>query len=81
MIIKFARVLPPKTMSTSLHDKELVEIRKESLDVYSRIHSIAEDALFVEKVAEHYREYPIIRAVHFSLSWVGQDSNGDPQQT
>lgn len=51
-------------MSTSLYDKkEVAEIRKESLDIYNRIHSIAEDALFVEKVAEHYCEYPVIRAI------------------
>jgi len=68
-------------MSSPPHDKkELAEIRKESLDIYNRIHSIAEDALFVEKVAEHYSEYPVIRAVHF-LSLTGPDSNGNPQQT
>ena len=68
-------------MSVSLHDKkEVAEIRKESLDIYNRIRSIAEDALFVEKVAECYGEYPVIRAVHL-LSLAGPDSNGDPQQT
>ena len=45
--------------------KELAEIRKESLDIYNRIHSIAEDSHFVEKVAEHYSEYPVIRAIYF----------------
>ena len=51
-------------MSTLLYDKRgLAEIRKESLDIYNRIHSIAEDALFVERVAEHYGEYPVIRAI------------------
>ena len=53
-------------MSTSLYNKkELTEIRKESLDIYNRIHSIAEDALFVEKAAKHYDGYPVIRAAHF----------------
>jgi hypothetical protein len=65
-------------MWTSLHDKrELAEIRKESLGIYNRIHSIAKDALFVEKVAEHYSEYPVIRAIHF-LSLAGPDLNGEP---
>ena len=60
-------------MSTSPHDKkEHAEIRKESLDIYNRVHSIAEDALFVEQVAEHYNGYPIIRAAYF-LSLAGPD--------
>ena len=55
-----------KNMSTSPHDKkELAEIRKESLDIYNRIHSVVDDALFVEKVAGYYSEYPVIRAAHF----------------
>jgi len=68
-------------MSISLHDKKkLAEIRKESLDIYNRIHSIAQDALFVGKVAEHYNGYPVIRAIYF-LSLAGPDLNEDPQQT
>ncbi|KAF9653760.1 hypothetical protein BDM02DRAFT_3107753 [Thelephora ganbajun] len=48
-------------MSTLPYDtKDFAEIRKESLDICNRIHSIAEDVLFVEKVAEHYSEYPVI---------------------
>lgn len=43
--------------------KELAEIRKESLDVYNRIHSIADDSLFVERVVENYSEFPVIRTV------------------
>ena len=61
--------VPPKTMSGSPHDrKELTEIRKEYLDIYNRIHSIAEDTLFVQRVAEHYCGYPVIRAVYFSYA-------------
>lgn len=68
-------------MSTALYDRKgLAEIRKESLDIYNRIHSIAEDALFVEVVAEQYNGYPVIRAVRF-LSSDGLHSNGDSQQT
>ena len=72
--------VPQKTMSTPHDRKELAEIRKESLDICNRIHSIAEDALFVQKVAEHYCEYPVIRAVDF-LSYAGPNLNEDPQQT
>ena len=57
-----------------------MEIRKESLDIYNRIHSIAEDSLFVEQVAVHYSEYPVIRAVRFS-SLGGLELNRNPQQT
>lgn len=70
-----------KDMPAPLYGKkEIAEIRKESLDIYNRIHSIAEDSLFVEKVAEHYAKYPVIRAIHF-LSLDGPDLNRNPQQT
>lgn len=70
-----------RDMSTALNDKKgLAEIRKESLNIYNRIHSIAEDVLFVEKVAEQYSGYPVIRAVHF-FSLAGRRSNGHSQQT
>lgn len=70
-----------KNMSTALYDKKgLAEIRKESLDIYNRIHSIAEDALFVQEVAEQYNGYPVIRTVRF-LSSDGLHSDGDSQQT
>jgi hypothetical protein len=65
----------------ALYDKKgLAEIRKESLNIYNRIHSIAEDALFVEEVTEHYNEYPVIRTVRFLLL-VDRHSNKHPQQT
>jgi hypothetical protein len=68
-------------MSTALDDKKgLAEIRKEYLNIYNRIHSIAEDALFVDKVAEQYSEYLVIRAVHFLLL-SGRHSNGHSQRT
>jgi len=68
-VIEITQFSCKKTMPTLLYDKkELVEIRKESLDIYNRIHSIAEDCLFVDKVAEHYNDYPVIRATHFLSS-------------
>ena len=70
-----------KNMSIGLNDKKgLTEIRKESLNIYNRIHSIAEDILFVENVAWQYSEYPVIRALRFLLS-VGRHSNVRSQQT
>jgi len=80
-MIEITRTISSKTMPTSPSDgKELAEIRKESLDTYNRIHSIAADSLFVAKVVEHYSEYPVIRAVPFASS-VGQELNRNPQQT
>jgi len=37
-------------------------LRKESLDIYNRIHSIADDIHFVERVREIYPNLPILRA-------------------
>jgi hypothetical protein len=65
---------PGKMLTTFCDKRSLVEIRKESLDIYNRIHSIAEDALFVEQVAEQYGGYPVIRAASFlSLAILGSN--------
>jgi hypothetical protein len=39
----------------------LVQIRKESLDTYNRLHSIEEDIAFVNLVHDKYRDLPLIR--------------------
>lgn len=39
----------------------LKELRKESQDIYNRIHSIAEDAEFVKQVHRYYRNLPLLR--------------------
>lgn len=39
----------------------LSELRKESLDVYNRIHSIVEDVKFVNEVHAAYPQLPILR--------------------
>ena len=38
-------------------------LRKESLDIYNRIRSIAEDIHFVERVHEVYPNLPILRGL------------------
>ncbi|KAF9243194.1 initiator tRNA phosphoribosyl transferase [Melanogaster broomeanus] len=38
----------------------LAELRKESQDIFNRIHSIAEDAAFVNRVHEHYPDLPML---------------------
>ena len=39
----------------------LTQLRKESQDIYNRIHSIAEDAEFVKQVHQHYHDLPLLR--------------------
>lgn len=36
-------------------------LRTESLDLYNRIHSVAEDVLFVESVRQSYPDIPLLR--------------------
>lgn len=38
-------------------------LRKESLDIYNRIHSIAEDIHFVDRVHGAYPTLPVLRAL------------------
>lgn len=42
----------------------LAHIRKESLDIYNRIHSISEDAQFVNEVNRAYPDLPLVRKGH-----------------
>ena len=39
----------------------LAYVRKESLDIFNRLHSIEEDVRFVEQVHEAYPDLPILR--------------------
>ena len=39
----------------------LVQIRRESLDIYNRLHSIEEDIAFVNLVHDIYVDLPLIR--------------------
>ncbi len=39
----------------------LAYVRKESLDIYNRLHSICEDVQFVGEVHQAYSELPILR--------------------
>ena len=42
----------------------LAHIRRESLDLYNRIHSIDEDCGFVQAVSEAYKELPLVRKLN-----------------
>ncbi|KAI0825697.1 initiator tRNA phosphoribosyl transferase [Irpex lacteus] len=44
----------------SYHAQALVELRRESLDLFNRLHSIAEDIEFVSSVHDSYEDVPII---------------------
>ena len=37
-------------------------LRKESLDIYNRLHSIEEDIIFVDQLHDAYPTYPILRS-------------------
>lgn len=39
----------------------LSQLRKESLDLYNRIHSVAEDVNFVNQVLSAYPHLPVLR--------------------
>ena len=38
----------------------LAQIRKNAVNPYARLHSIAEDAKYVQEVHNHFKSYPII---------------------
>ena len=40
-------------------------LRKESLDIFNRIHSIAEDGAFIEQVHKAYPTVPLLRKTSF----------------
>ena len=46
---------------TKLEHRARLEIRKQTLDPYSRLHSIAEDVAFVNKVHDVYKLYRMLR--------------------
>ena len=46
----------------------LAYVRKESLDIFNRLHSIQEDIRFVGRVHEAYADLPIICAPVYQLS-------------
>lgn len=43
-------------------DGALSYLRKESLDIFNRLHSIEEDVLFVKQAHEAYPDTPILRS-------------------
>ena len=47
--------------SESFAREALAHIRNETLDIYNRLHSIAEDVLLVNAVHEKYLNLPILR--------------------
>jgi tRNA A64-2'-O-ribosylphosphate transferase len=52
--------------SRAFQTQALAELRKETLDVYNRLHSIAEDVEFVNKIHRHYSNIPMIRKCPFN---------------
>jgi hypothetical protein len=46
-------------------------LRKESIDIYNRLHSIAEDVEFIQQVHDAYPNVPLLRAYLLSSSSYG----------
>ncbi|KAI6094631.1 tRNA A64-2'-O-ribosylphosphate transferase [Pisolithus croceorrhizus] len=53
----------------------LAELRRESQDIYNRIHSIAEDAEFVKQVHQHFRDLPLLPNMRCGAWYVDPDIN------
>lgn len=49
------------------------ELRRESQDIYNRIHSIAEDAEFVKQVHQHFRDLPLLPNMRCGAWYVDPD--------
>ncbi|KAJ3569476.1 hypothetical protein NP233_g5029 [Leucocoprinus birnbaumii] len=52
--------LPTATLTIQAHADALAALRKESLDIYNRLHSIEEDISFVNRVNDHYPDFPLL---------------------
>ena len=46
----------------------LAYVRKESLDIFNRLHSVQEDIGFVQRVCEAYPDLPILRMYSMLLA-------------
>lgn len=55
-----------KSIVITMTSNALSYLRKESLDIFNRIHSIEEDISFVRQVNQAYPGVPIIRAQSIS---------------
>ena len=45
----------------------IAHIRRESLDIYNRLHSIAEDVVFVNLVQSIYTDLPLLREYYATV--------------
>lgn len=55
--------LPLMSMSNTSEVSARAYIRRESLDIYNRLHSIEADIAFVNEVRRAYPTFPLIRTV------------------
>lgn len=71
-------ILPSLGSTTSSRDlaaTALAELRRESQDIYNRIHSIAEDAEFVKQVRYHYDDLPLLPNMRCGAWYVDPDTS------
>jgi tRNA A64-2'-O-ribosylphosphate transferase len=51
-------------MANTSESSARAHIRRESLDIYNRLHSIQADIAFVNQVRAAYPSFPLIRTAH-----------------
>ena len=66
MVVSFIDDLDASMNYADYRAQALAEIRRESLDIFNRVHSIAEDVEFVRLVAKTYPDLPILRTQSLS---------------
>lgn len=54
--------MDPNAIDETRSEDVLSYIRKESLDIYNRLHSIEEDIAFVDQVHKSYPSTPLLRS-------------------
>jgi Rit1 N-terminal domain len=62
-LYQYATPLRVSTMPNSLEASARAYIRRESLDIYNRLHSIEADIAFVNEVRVAYPALPLIRSM------------------
>ena len=60
--------LLPENMTPNISAEALAHIRKESLDLYNRLHSIEEDISFVDSVRRAYPSQAFLREIQLFIT-------------
>lgn len=72
--LPFNKTAPLDSLQNDTRLSALHHLRKESLDIYNRLHSIAEDIEFVKSVRAAYPHLPILRECYSIILQVPHNS-------